>query len=347
MNILKPTLIDVARAAGVSRSTASNVFAHPERVRAELRARVEAAAQELGYGGPDPTGRLLRSGKVNAIGFKPPAEMGVGDSFRNPVFLQFLAAVGDVCEAHGAGLMVLSDAKRDSIRTALVDAFIFSRVDQLSDVEPALLRRLPFVMVDVEAGPDSRSVRVDSRGGARAAAEHLLGLGHRRFAILSFLRAFGPTRLHPAGGPRPPEVAGMPTDQEKLAGYAEALAAAGLSLDAVPIVQADPWAEDAAGMLLDHAPGATAVLTMGVMQGLRVLAEARRRGIAVPRDLSVVAFNDLPEAARSEPGLTTVDGRTGEKGRVAAELVLEGGPPRQVVLPTGLILRGSTGPAPG
>jgi DNA-binding LacI/PurR family transcriptional regulator len=347
MNRMKPTLLDVARAAGVSRSTASNVFAHPERVRGELREKVESAARELGYAGPDPTGRLLRSGKVNAIGFKPPSELGVADAIRNPVFRQFIEGVGEVCEEHGAGLMILSDAKRSSIRTAVVDGFIFSRLDQMSDVEPALLRRLPVVVVDADAGPDLPSVRVDSRGGARMAAAHLLGLGHRRFAILSFLRAFGPTRWHPTGAARPLEVAGMPTDQEKLAGYAEALAAAGLSIDEVPIVQAEAWAEDAAAMLLDRAPGATAILSMSVMQGLRVLAEARRRGLSVPRDLSVIAFNDLPEAAVSDPPLTTVDGRTFEKGRIAAELVLGEGPPRQVLLPTGMILRGSTGPAPG
>jgi DNA-binding LacI/PurR family transcriptional regulator len=100
-------------------------------------------------------------------------------------------------------------------------------------------------------------------------------------------------------------------------------------------------------MILDRAPEATAILCMGVMQGLRLLAEAGRRGLRVPRDLSVIAFNDLPEAAVSDPPLTTVDGRTFEKGRIAAELVLGEGPPRQVLLPSGLILRGSTGPAPG
>jgi DNA-binding LacI/PurR family transcriptional regulator len=347
MNRMKPTLLDVARAAGVSRSTASNVFAHPGRVRGEVRERVEAAARALGYAGPDPSGRLLRSGKVNAIGYKPPAELSVADALRNPVSLRFLQGAGEVCEEHGSGLLLLSDRKRSSIRTAVVDGFIFSRVDQLSDVEPALLRRLPFVVVDVDAGPEIRSVRVDSRAGARAAADRLLALGHRRFAILSFLRAFEPTRYHPPGPSRPPEVAGMPIDQEKLVGYAEALAAAGLSIDAVPIVQAEAWATDGAAMLLDRAPEATAILTMGVMQGLQVLLEVRRRGIVVPRDLSVIAFNDLPEAAVSDPPLTTVDGRTSEKGRIAAELVLDPGPPRQVVLPGLLILRGSDGPAPG
>ena len=63
-----PTLMDVARAAGVSRSTVSNVFNNPDRVRAEVRERVEAAARQIGFGGPDPKGRLLQAGKFNAIG---------------------------------------------------------------------------------------------------------------------------------------------------------------------------------------------------------------------------------------------------------------------------------------
>lgn len=94
--------------------------------------------------------------------------------------------------------------------------------------------------------------------------------------------------------------------------------------------------------MLDVAPEATAILSMSAMQGIAVMQEARRRGRSVPRDLSVVGFNDIPEAADSEPPLTTVDGMGMEKGRVAARMVLEGGPPRNEVLPARLLLRGST-----
>src|SRR5271166_4056397 len=73
-------LVDVAKAAGVSRGTASNVFNNPELVRPKLRQRVEAAARELGYLGPDPKGRLLRAGKFNSIGVMPPSDWGVVDS---------------------------------------------------------------------------------------------------------------------------------------------------------------------------------------------------------------------------------------------------------------------------
>ena len=75
-----------------------------------------------------------------------------------------------------------------------------------------------------------------------------------------------------------------------------------------------------------------------------VLEEARRRGLVVPRGLSVVGYNDLPEAAALNPPLTTVDGMSIEKGRVAARMLLDGGPPRHVVLPARLLVRGSTAP---
>ncbi len=340
-------LIDVAKAAGVSRSTASNVFNNPEVVRPALRLRVEAAAQALEYLGPDPKGRLLRAGKFNAIAVLPPSQWGVADSLRNPVFDLFLLGVSEVCDEVGASLVIVPDRKgSQGIRQALVDGFIFGRIEHLREIEAARLRHLPFTVVDFDPGPSINSVRVDARAGCYAAARHLVELGHRRFAILSFLRSPGPARLFPAGVPRDAEAAGMPTDQEKLKGYADALAEAGLDIANCPMVQADPWDNKAAGMLLDAAPGATAVLSMAVMQGLAVLEEARRRGLAVPRDLSVIGYNDIAEAARANPPLTTVDGMGREKGRAAAAIVFGGGPPRHELLEPRLIVRASTGPAP-
>jgi DNA-binding LacI/PurR family transcriptional regulator len=111
------------------------------------------------------------------------------------------------------------------------------------------------------------------------------------------------------------------------------------------MVQAHPWEREAARMVLDVAPEATAVLSMSVMQAVAVIDEARRRGREVPRDLSVIGFNDIPEAARA--GLTTVDGMQAEKGRVAARLVLGAPHPvRRELLATRLLVRGSTAPAP-
>jgi DNA-binding LacI/PurR family transcriptional regulator len=339
-------LVDVAKAAGVSRSTASAVFNNPEIVRPKLRRRVEVAASALGYAGPDPKGRLLRGGKFNAIGVVPAGNWGVADALANPVFLKFLRGISEVCDEIGSNLVVTSDVGRSAgaVATALVDGFIFGRIDQVNEVEPAKLRRLPFVVTDVDAGPEINSVRVDARSGCGEAARHLIGLGHRRFAILSFLRDFGPPRIHKPAPRRDIEIAGMPIDQEKFEGYADALVEAGLSIDDVPVVQAHPWDRDAAKVILDLAPDATAVLSMAIMQAIAVSEEAKRRGLNVPRDLSVMGYNDIPEAVVSDPPISTVDGMGIEKGRAAAHMLADPGPTRREVLEGKLILRGSTAP---
>ena len=138
----------------------------------------------------------------------------------------------------------------------------------------------------------------------------------------------------------------MDIGREKLAGYADVLAEAGIAIDDVPMVQAHPWERDAARLILDVAPEATAIPSMSAMQAIAVMDEARLRGLVVPRDLSVVGYNDIPEAARANPPLTTVDGMNVEKGRVAGRLLLEGGPVRREMLATRLLVRGSTAPPP-
>ena len=232
------------------------------------------------------------------------------------------------------------------IKTALVDGFIFGRVEHLAELEPAQLRRLPFAVVDFDPGPSISSVRVDARAGCYAAAKHLIEHGHRRFGILSFLRSSGSARVYPPGQLRTPKAAGIANDQEKFHGYADGLSEAGLDINDVPMVQAGPWDRGAARVMLDAAPNATAILSMSVMQAIAVIDEGRRRGLSVPRDLSVVGYNDIPDAERSDPPLTTVDGLGVEKGRTAARIVFEGGPPRHEILKPRLIVRASTGPAP-
>ena len=340
-------LVDVAKAAGVSRSTASNVFNNPDIVRPVLRKRVEAAAKELGYAGPDPKGRLLRDGKFNAIAVLPPVKTNMVDMIRNPVFNLLLQGVGEVCDERGASLVIIpANISQDDLRGVLADGMIFCRLDQLEEAEAARLRGLPYAVVDFDPGPNINSVRVDSHAGSYQAARHLVELGHRRFAILSFLREGSGSKVIAPGPDRPVAAAGTFTDQEKLRGYSDALAEVGIDVNDVPMVQADANDPDAAGKLLDLAPTATAILSMSVMQGLNLIKEAQRRGISVPEDLSVIGFNDIPAAKSCKPPLTTVDGMGVQKGREAAHQIMDGGPPRHSVVQPVLRIRGSTGPAP-
>ncbi|MEX0853454.1 MAG: substrate-binding domain-containing protein [Bauldia sp.] len=242
----------------------------------------------------------------------------------------------------------VDDQKAWGIRNALVDGFILNLLEDVELIEPALRRKLPFVVMDIDGGPAFSSVRIDDRGGARQAAQHLVDLGHRHFAIVSVLRQMGLAPiLHGPAEAHHRLVAGYPPDRERLSACAEVLAGAGIPIDDVPIVEINSNEDMAAGvsLLLDSAPETTAVISIaGDPQALAVLDQARRRGIAVPGDLSIVGFDDNPEAALADPPLTTIVQPVGEKGRVAARILFEGGPPRHVVLPVTLVVRGSTAP---
>jgi DNA-binding LacI/PurR family transcriptional regulator len=354
------TIVDVARRAGVSRGTASNAFNHPELVSEALRERVLAAADELNYGGPNPSGRLLKLGTVNAIGVTPPGSYGVTVAFSNSYFREFLRGVGSECDARGASLTLVSGVgpdKSQGIKNALVDGFILHQMADVALLE-ARRRRLPFVAVDLTADADTSFVRVDDRGGGRLAAEHLVSLGHRRFAILSVLRQ-DPTQVpaatlepifHGPNEARHRLLRGFSIDNDRLAGYSDALLEVGLPIDEVPIVEcgADSVANAMKGarLLFDSAPDVTAVLAMTDVQALGVLQEARHRNIAVPDVLSVVGFDDIPEARLSAPALTTVVHPIIEKGRTAARILFESGPPQHVTLPVSLTVRSSTAPVP-
>jgi DNA-binding LacI/PurR family transcriptional regulator len=341
-------LADVARAAGVSQGTASNVFSRPEIVRPEVRRRVEESARQLGYGGPDPKGRLLRAGKVNAIGVVVMDKLTY--FFSDPFNREFMRGLSEVCDARGAGIALVSAVDEASaawnINSAVVDGFIVQCIeagDRL--IELTKRRKLPFVAVDIDAGPEASSILTDDRGGARMAAEHLLGLGHRHFGILS-LEITGDGHTGRVDRLRR-EAAKYGATRDRLLGYEDAFNAAGIAIDEVPIIESfnDPeGAAAGAAALLDSAPGMTAVLAMSDVLALAMLSGARKRGVRVPEELSIVGFDDVPEAAAAEPPLTTIFQPILEKGRLAGRMIFDRGPPRKEVLPVKLVLRGTTAP---
>jgi DNA-binding LacI/PurR family transcriptional regulator len=347
------TLLDVARAAGVSKTTASNVFGAPLRVRPNLRARVEAAVSALGYAGPDPKGRMLSSGKVNAIGILPFGAFGVSQFFKSIYPRDFLAGVADVCDERGVGLSLVSgraDQEAWGIKNAIVDGFIFTNIEQIGLAEPDKFRRLPFVVMDYDGAPDIRSVSCENRDAALRLTRHLLALGHRRFAIISPLYSVRPPIFHRPSKSERTLVASCPPVLEKLAGVADAFIEAGISINDAPIIEACGTPEEeaafgnGAAMLLERAPEATAVIALTDGLALSILDQAKKLGVSVPTDLSVVGFDDLPEAAVAEPPLTTIRTSAFKNGQIAARLLLDGGPPRQVLVPLELVVRSSTAP---
>jgi len=344
------TLLDVAQAAKVSKTTVSNVFSAPDRVRPALRERVEAVARELGYAGPDPKGRLLSSGKVNAIGVVPLSTFGITLFFTHGYLLEFLAGVAKTCEERNVGLSLISAGPGGGgISNAIVDGLILMSIEQIGMVESAMRRRLPLVLDGVTM-PGVSSVTQDNRRGMREITRHLLELGHRRFLIATSMWEFRPPVFHaPTGLPRTLVSVGQPM-AERIEGIGDALAEYGLSLDDMPIIEGcgTPEEEEAfgsgPGLGLDMAPEATAVLALTDQVALTVIEQAQKRGLSVPGDLSVVGFDDVAGAATSDPPLTTMHHSGYENGRLAARLLLDGGPPQAVVQPVELVVRASTAP---
>ena len=345
-------LADIAKAAGVSHGTASNVFARPEIVREEVRDRVKAAAEAMGYGGPDPKGRLLRAGKVNAIGVATAEPMSY--FFDDPFARVMMASISQACDATGAGISLVSAANKEqlawNIQSALVDGFIVFCVDGGSQlVKLARERKLPFVALDLDSDDDEAVavIGVNNIDGAGLAARHLTGLGHRRFAVLALPCAdagFGPTTQAKM------EMALYSGTRDRLRGYFAELSRVDIDVSSVPIYETvndeqSVWAG------LDHIFAGpekpTAILAMSDRIALHALDWLRQHDIAVPGDVSIVGFDGVPEGAVSKPPLTTIVQPIAEMGRLAVKAILENdGTFSRQSLPVDLVVRASSGPSP-
>ena len=340
-------LRDVAERAGVSVGSASQAFGRPELVSEQVRERVLAAAAELGYAGPDPAARRLRTGRAGALGLIFSERLAY--AFTDPAAPPFLRGVArEIQEAHSGLLLIPDSRRRDEaargVAEAAVDGFIvYSTPRNDPRVEAALTRRLPVVTVDQPRDAPTPFIGIDDRAAARSAGEHVRALGHERVGVLSFV-----STLDREG------TLALDLTTERLAGYREGL---GDAWDDELIRIARPNAPEPARLaaleLLRLEPPPTAILAMSDILAIGALQAASELGVAVPAELSLVGFDDSPAAGMASPPLTTVAQPHEEKGRLAAEWLIEaveartGAPERRrAILPTELVVRKSTAPPP-
>ncbi len=320
----RPTLDTVAEAAGVSRMTVSNAYNRPDQMSEATRVRVLAAARDLGYPGPDPAGRSLRRRQAGAVGVL--LSEGLAYAFTDPGLVEFMRGVSSELGAAGkAMLLVPGEVDLDGalVRSAIVDAFILCAMDA-GDPEVAAVqaRLLPIVTAGSPRLPGAPFVGIDNRAGGAQLARHLLSLGHTRFGVL--------TRPSRQGNPALGSQRGAPRVgiRNRVEGFVEQIAEAGLGEAAVQIVTADentPESGRRAALPLLSGPVATAptaVFAVTDVLALGVLEAAAALGRSVPRDLSVVGFDDIVQAGRSTPPLTTVAQSLFDQGVLAAQLAL-------------------------
>jgi len=338
-------IADVAREAGVSKTAVSFAFNSPERLSAETALRIRGVADSLGYR-PHPVARLLTQRRTMTLGVLTPQALAV--IFSNPFFALFLEGVADAAEGLGYALHLISPLQgslAQAVARATVDGVVAIGLSgDHPEVEQIRANGLPMVLVDADDLAEHSSVVADDEAGARAAAEHVLALGHRDILVAAVEGPALPGGEHGRTG----------VTERRLRGYRAAFAAAGVGLADDRIVHARASIDAGATAFATaweqgHRP--TAVLAMSDAIAIGAMRAAGALGLRIPDDLSVVGFDDIDLAALVVPALTTVHQPIREKGREAVRLLLRevGDAPPAVpqhrLLATRLVVRGSTAPA--
>ena len=352
----RPTLADVAAEAGVSVSTASLAFSGAGPIAAATRDRVLAAAGRLGYRGPNPLGQQLRSGRSGIVG------VVVGDrlrrSFRDPVSTQMLDGLAQALSEQSLGLLLVPSEAGEVpalVRHAAMDAAVVVLANGPDDdvVHALTGRGVPVVTIEGEIDDDrlrpgapTANVGIDDQGGTVELVRHLVGMGHRRFGVVSL--PFGHDRRlgqSDAGGDGRP---GYAHTRRRLAGIADAGVVPEIVIETpASLVE---HGRSAGHQILGRDDRPTAVVALSDLLASGVVLAARELGLRVPQDVSVAGFDgiDLPWLAPDV--LTTVRQPLADKGRLAGEAAVElaaGREVAEVVLAVELEVGTTTGPPPG
>ncbi len=346
----RPTLADVARLCGLSKTTVSAVMKPPMGnypISAESRRRIEQAIAELGYQ-PSYHGRALANGKTYAVGLIVSSVSVLGGAYE-PACQALTEAFQDsgyhmlfiTCKTGDGQLDWLLGERR-------VDAqIIMDFVDQ-KILEKAMSGNVPTVFCNFEAAPGHSQVLVDERQGMTLLRDHLMSLGHRRIAYVE---------------PQPrPDGQRHYSEHTRRHLYDKFIVEAGLEIDTWTVGRgqdrlAAGVAEMASAILArPQHERPTAVIGYSHLEAIGLMHELWRRGVRVPQEISIVAFNDVYPTAITNPALTVISTVTVEMGRRVAELVMHElenrtdpetarESARTILMPVKLIQRGSSGPA--
>jgi DNA-binding LacI/PurR family transcriptional regulator len=343
----RATLAQVAERAGVSVMTASYTYNRPDRVSEQARAKVHAAAAELGYAGPDPSARSLRRGATRTLGVVMGEHLSY--AFDDPQAVSFLAGIADVCADAGYGMTILpiTGAADDTARVmaAAVDGFI---VWTTSDDDPVLgsVRdtKRPAVVHGGPALAGLDLVSIDNRAAARAVGV-IAFAGASRPAVVS--QPLSRERVSTIARGIDPTGVLFPVTRERLAGYRQAAEDTGLAWREVVIAVCarndTAEAEQMATSLLSSAERPDAIAAMSDQQAAGVVRAVHAAGLAIPDDVAVTGWDDAGVAAQLD--LTTVAQSLRDQGAACARAAL-GQRPDSHAASWSIVRRGSTRTAP-
>jgi LacI family transcriptional regulator len=334
------TLADVARLAEVSRATASRVLAGRAAGKSASHARVLAAAEELGYVVNGLARSMMGVGR-RSIAFVSSIMVG-------PTFATMAGGAEDVATANGHLFTMCTTGGDLDREAALIETLSEQRVaavllvgstpaneefEQRAQGYAATLARVGARLIlcgraALPHHPQIASIDYDHRGGVRSGVEHLVELGHRRIAFVGSLDE-------------------MTTPHQRFLGYQDGLAGAGIEFDAALAVQSGNSSDEAAAAtvaFLENRSDVTAIVCQTDVMAVGVCRALHEAGIAIPAHISVVGFDDMQLVADLTPSLTTVRAPFHDVGELAGRIAVGGAYDGAVVLPSELIVRGSTGP---
>jgi LacI family transcriptional regulator len=337
-NLKRPTIYDVAKKARVAPSTVSNALAGKPHVASATRRRVLDAVAELGFRAL-PAAQALRARRSLAVGVL------IWD-VANPSFPDFVRGIEDVVVREGSTMLLCNTDGREDLQIRHMHGLLQRGVDGIvlisqnvvsPEVRALLKSSPPFVLVQRRSERHQDDfVGSDNRAGILSIVHHLRTLGHRR---IGFVR--GPAQSSTAA--------------ERLAVFRRSIEEQDSDPDPELIYPGDYSSASgfqAATLMLQGPRPPTAIIASNDLNALGVMEAAHQLGRAVPDDLSVVGFDDIPLAALSRISLTTVHQPKRDMGMAAAELLLrrisrsDSEPPREIIFPTRLVIRGSTSVAP-
>lgn len=356
-SIPKATIADVARTAGVSTATAGRVLGGYGYTSGEKKQQVLSAAQALGYR-PNALARSLITGKTRTLGV-------VAGDIQNPFYASVLRGISNVAEANSFGLLITNSDESQSKEILSVELLAQKQVDGLI-VTPSDTRKarhlhnlhamgVPLVLIDRSvAGLAVDRVATDNIAASEQAVSRLIAAGHTRIGIVAELveEVVGGLEVFVtrAATGDPVESETLYPSWQRLLGYIRAHRVAGLAVDPRLVVRAGSYSAQAAQaatpQLLAQADPPSALFTTDGTMSEGVMRALTGLGMVLPRDLSLICFDDLDWMSFLYPGITSVSQPRLAMGEAAARMLLERikgeeCPPRTVLMSAELIERGS------